>query len=155
MAVASSSGVTLGYLVAAGLTAGLWTGVGLILLPVMLLLAALHALAAAGGVDCPGSHHRWLAAHYLLSVIALCLVLLAPLAALPALLTDTMTVINTLLYAPHPIATLAAAWPALGHWPTLIGAGLVFFFGWFAVMLWISLRLLRRGLRWAEGAPAY
>lgn len=151
----SAPGVTLGYLIAAGVAAALWIGIGVILLPAMLLLAVVHALAAPGRVDLAGSHHRWLAAHHLWSAVALAVVMIAPLLAVPALLTDAMTVLNTLVYAPHPMATLAAAWPTLGHWPTLVGAGMLFFFGWFIVTLWISFRLLRRGLRWAEGLPAH
>lgn len=148
-------GVTLGYLAASAIVAALWFGIGLILLPVMLLLALLHGMAGAGRrANTAGTHHRWLAAHHLWSVAAYLFVLLAPLVAIPALLTDGMTVLNTLVQAPHPLTTLAAAWPTLDHWPLLIGSGLVFLSGWFVATLWISFRLLRRGLRWAEGAPA-
>lgn len=154
MSAASAPGVSIGYLVAAALAAALWIGIGMALVPIMLLLAIVHAAAATGRANLAGSHHRWLAAHHLWASIGLIIVLIAPLAALPALLSNAMTILNTLIYAPHPIQTLAAAWPALAHWPSMIGAGLTFVFGWFVVTVWISFRLLRRGLRWAEGAPA-
>lgn len=151
----SAPGVSAGYLLAAGMAAALWIGIGVILLPVMLVLALAHGLAAAGRIGLAGSHHRWLAVHHLWSAGAIAIVLIAPLLAVPALLSNAMTVFNTLLYAPHPIATLAAAWSTLDHGSMLAGAGLILFFSWFVVTFWISLRLLRRGLRWAEGVPAH
>lgn len=151
----SAPGVTLGYLAGAAIAAALWIGLGIALLPVMLALAVLHAIAASGRVGRAGSHHRWLAAHHLWSVTGFLIVLIAPLASVPALLANTMTIFNTLVYAPHPLQTLAVAWPSLANWPTLIDSGLTIVIGWFVVTLWISIRLLRRGLRWAEGAPAH
>lgn len=149
----SAPTVTFGYLIAAAIAVALWFGIGVILLPVMLVMAVLHILAGPVCNRLAAGHHRWLAAHYLWSLVALLAVLVLPFIAIPALLADTATVFNTLVQAPHPLRTLAAAWPSFGHLPTLVGSGLILVFGWYVVTFWISFRLLRRGLRWAEGAP--
>lgn len=146
-------GVTLGYILAGTLAAALWFGVGVLLIPVMLVMALLHWLATPGTQTLADSHHRWLGRHHALSALALVLVLIAPLLALPTLLTSAMTVLNTLAYAPHPMETLAVAWPELGV-GTLLLAAFVALAGWLLVTLWISIRLIRRWLRWTDNRPA-
>lgn len=143
-------GVSVGYLAAAAIAVSLWLGVGLLLMPVMLILALLHWWSAPTIDALAAGHHRWLAVHHLLSVGVLLAVLIGPLFALPALWTTASTVVNTLIYAPNPGPTLAAAWQSLPI-PTLLLAGFVFVFGWLLASFWISLRLLRSGLRWADG----
>src|SRR5699024_983410 len=124
-------------LVAAALALSLWFGVGVLLLPVMLAMALVHFIARAGhGNYLAASHHRWLAAHHLWSVIALLAVLILPVFSLPALISDTTTIVNTLMQSPHPIETLNAAWPTFNHLPTIIAGGLVFLLGWYAVTIW-------------------
>ena len=150
---ADATPVTIGYIVAAAIVAALWLGVGILLLPVMAVIALLHWWAAAGQDALVASHHRWLGRHHALSVLALLFVLLAPLAALPTLFTSAMTVLNTLAYAPHPAETLAAAWPELGI-GTLMLAVFIATAGWLLVTLWLSIRLVRRWLRWADRRPA-
>lgn len=145
--------VTAGYVGAGAIALALWLGVGILLIPVMAVIALLHGWAAPRHTPLAASHHRWLARHHVLSLIALLLVLVAPLAALPTLLTSAMTVLNTLAYAPHPVETLAAAWPELGI-GTLMLAVFVATVGWVLVTLWISVRLIRRWLRWADRQPA-
>lgn len=145
--------VTAGYLAAGTIAASLWLGVGVLLLPVMLGLALLHRLAESTIDAVAASHHRWLAAHHLWSVLVLLIVLVAPLAALPPLWQTVTTVLNTLLQAPHPVETLAAAWPALNV-PVLALAGVILIPSWFVVIFWISWRLLQHGLRWADGRAA-
>jgi hypothetical protein len=146
--------VTLGYLIAAGIALSLWFGFGILLLPVMLIMALLHALAAPRSPSLAAGHHRWLAAHHLWSITALVEVPALALLAFPFLLSNAAVIFNTLIHAPHPIETLVAAWPAFIHPAALVGGGLALVSGWYVVTFWISLRLLRRGLRWAEGAPA-
>lgn len=147
--------LTFGYLAAGALAAGLWLGIGILLLPVMLVLAAWHWMASGQTIDSlAAEHHRWLARHHIGATVALSLVLILPVLAIPALLDTLQTLINTLVFAPHPFATLAAAWPAFDHLPMLFLAGLVLAFGWLAATIWISARLLFKGLRWAEGRPA-
>ncbi|MDA3921068.1 MAG: hypothetical protein PF501_10370 [Salinisphaera sp.] len=146
-------GVTAGYLVAAVIAASLWLGVGVLLLPLMLILALLHRWAAPTLDELAASHHHWLAAHHFWSVLVLSAVLIAPLAALPTLCQTATTVLNTLTLAPNPVETLAAAWPEL-NLPILFIATLILLVGWFVVTFWISWRLLRQGLRWADGRPA-
>ena len=119
----------------------------------MAVIALLHWWAAAGQAPVPASHHRWPGRHHALSATALLLVLLAPLAALPTLFTSAMTVLNTLAYAPHPAETLAAAWPELGI-GTLMLAVFIATAGWLLVTLWLSVRLVRRWLRWADRRAA-
>ena len=149
----TGASVTLGYLAAGLIVAALWLGVGILLIPVMAVIALLHWWAAAGQAPVPASHHRWLGRHHALSATALLLVLLAPLAALPTLFTSAMTVLNTLAYAPHPAETLAAAWPELGI-GTLMLAVFIATAGWLLVTLWLSVRLVRRWLRWADRRAA-
>ena len=151
--VEPGASVTAGYLAAGAMVAALWLGVGILLIPVMAVIALLHWWAAAGQNALLASHHRWLGRHHALSAIALLLVLLAPLAALPTLFTSAMTVLNTLAYAPPPAQTLAAAWPELGI-GTLMLAVFVATAGWLLVTLWLSIRLVRRWLRWADRRPA-
>lgn len=146
-------GVTAGYLAAAGVAGSLWLGVGIVLLPVMLLLALLHWWHTPTLDALAASHHQWLAQHHLYSFGVLLAVLIGPLFALPALFQAAHTIWNTLLYAPHPGATINAAWSSL-PWPTLLLAATVWLVGWLVATFWISLRLLRRGLRWADGRPA-
>jgi hypothetical protein len=148
-----SVGVTFGYICAGAIAVALWLGVGILLIPVMAVIAPIHWWAAAGQTPLIDTHHRWLARHHAISVLALLLVLFAPLAALPTLYTSAMTVLNTLAYAPHPAETLAAAWPELGI-GTLMLAVFVATAGWILVTLWLSIRLVRRWLRWADGRPA-
>lgn len=155
MSSTSAPMVTLGYLIAGAFALALWFGVGVLLLPIMLAMALFHALAKNRQHPLAASHHRWLAAHHLGSVIVLLAVLILPLLSIPALISDATTVMNTLSQSPHPLETLSAAWPSFNHLPTLIASGLIFVFGWFVAVLWISFRLLRRGLRWAEGLSAY
>lgn len=149
----AAPGVTLGYIAAGTLAAALWLGFGVLLVPLMLVMALLHWLAAAGTASVADSHHSWLGRHHALSALALLLVLVAPLFAIPTLLTSVMTVLNTLAYAPHPVETLAAAWPELGV-GTLLLAAFVAIIGWLLVTLWISIRLIRRWLRWSDNRPA-
>jgi len=150
---ARRSGVSLGYLVAAAVAASLWLGVGIVLLPGMLVLALVHWWAAPALDELAASHHHWLARHHLWSFIVLLAVLVGPLAALPALYETVTTVFNTLMHAPHPGETLTAAWQEL-NLPTLLLAGFVLLFGWLVATFWISLRLLRVGLRWTDKRPA-
>lgn len=145
-------GVTAGYLAAAAIAVSLWLGVGVLLLPAMLVLALLHWWSAPTIDVLAAEHHHWLAVHHLWSVGVLLAVLIGPLFALPALWTTATTVLNTLVYAPHPEQTLAAAWQSLPI-STLLFAGFVLVFGWLIATFWISLRLLRAGLRWADGRP--
>lgn len=145
-------GVTAGYLAAAAIAVSLWLGIGALLLPIMLILALVHWWSAPTIDTLAASHHYWLARHHLWSVGLLLAVLIGPLFALPALWTTATTVFNTLLHAPHPGQTLAAAWPSLPI-ATLVFAGLVLVFGWLLATFWISLRLLRTGLRWADSRP--
>ena len=149
----SNFGVTFGYIGAGAMTAALWLGVGLLLIPFMAVIALVHWWAAAGQTPLVNSHHRWLGRHHAISVLALLLVLFAPLAALPTLYNSAMTVLNTLAYAPHPMETLAAAWPELGI-STLMLALFIATAGWLLVTLWLSIRLVRRWLRWADRRPA-
>ncbi|ERJ20766.1 hypothetical protein SSPSH_000108 [Salinisphaera shabanensis E1L3A] len=151
--VEQSGGVTAGYIAAGAIVAALWLGVGILLIPVMAVIALLHWWAAAGQSALVASHHRWLGRHHAISATALVLVLVAPLAALPTLLTSAMTVLNTLAYAPNPVETLAVAWPELGI-GTLMLAVFVATAGWILVTLWLSIRLVRRWLRWADRRPA-
>lgn len=146
-------GVTFGYIGAGAIAAALWLGVGILLIPVMAVIALLHWWAAAGQAPLANSHHRWLGRHHALSVLALLAVLLAPLAALPTLYTSAVTILNTLAYAPHPAETLAAAWPDLGL-GTLMLALFIATAGWLLATLWLSIRLVRRWLRWADRRPA-
>jgi len=146
---ASSFGVTFGYIGAGAIAVSLWLGVGLLLIPVMGVIALTHWWAAAGQTPLVRSHHRWLGRHHAISVLALLLVLFAPLAALPTLYNSALTILNTLAYAPHPGETLAAAWPELGL-GTLMLALFVATVGWVLVTLWLSIRLVRRWLRWAD-----
>ncbi len=142
-------GVTTGYIAAAALAALLWLGVGLLLIPLMVVLAVLHGMAWTTTDAVVRSHHRWLARHHGLAAIALLAVTLAALFAVPAALHTGMTILNTLAYAPQPFATLAAAWPELD----LIGPialAVLAFAGWLIVTLWISIRLILRWLRWAD-----
>lgn len=142
-------GVTFGYIGAGAIAAALWLGVGLLLIPVMAVIALLHWWAAAGQTPLVNSHHRWLGRHHAISVLALLAVLFAPLAALPTLYNSALTILNTLAYAPHPVETLAAAWPELGL-GTLMLALFIATAGWLLVTLWLSIRLVRRWLRWAD-----
>lgn len=141
--------VSLGYLAAGAIALAVWLGVGWLLWPLMPVLAWIHARAAKRGAYVLRAHHRWLAHHHLLFAAGLLAVVAVPLAVLPAVLHDLGTWANTWWYAPHPAATLAAAWPP-EDLPRLIAATLVALAGWFVVTLWMSLRLLRRGLKWAE-----
>ncbi|ROO24752.1 hypothetical protein SAOR_14215 [Salinisphaera orenii MK-B5] len=150
---AGGAGVTLGYLTAAAVLAALWVGVGVVLIPVIAVLAIPHGLATGGADPVIAGHHRWLMRHHLWSAATLLLVLIAPLLAIPTLLDTTMTVLNTMAYAPHPMETLAAAWPELGI-GTLMLAAFVAIAGWLIVTLWLSVRLIRRWLRWMDRAPA-
>lgn len=144
--------VTLGYAAAGAIAAALWLGIGITLIPVMLLMALAHALAASDD-GLVRAHHRWLARHHLYSALVLIAVIVLPVLTLPTLLDHTMTVINTLRYAPHPLETLAAAWPQLGV-GTLLLAVFIALAGWLIAMIWISLRLVRAWLRWMDGRPA-
>lgn len=147
----AAPGVTLGYLTAAGIIATLWLGWGIILLPLVILLAILHTIAARQhAIPLPASHHRWLARHHVWTLIGFGIIFLMPLAAVPELLTTGRTILNTLLQAPHPLRTLAAAQPELINWPNLVHNGLTILFVWFCLLFWLSIRLIRRGLRWAE-----
>lgn len=148
-----SVGVTFGYICAGAIAAALWLGVGILLMPVMAVLALVHWWAAVAQTSLVSSHHRWLGRHHAISTLALLLVLLAPLAALPTLYTSALTVLNTLAYAPHPMETLAAAWPELGV-GTLLAALFIATVGWMLVTLWLSIRLVRRWLRWADRRSA-
>lgn len=146
-------GVTLGYLAAGAIAAALWVGIGIVLIPLMVVMAIPHGLASSSGRPAVDSHHRWLCLHHLLSAAALVVVLVAPLLALPTLMHSATTILNTLAYAPHPIETLAAAWPQLGV-GTLAAATFIALAGWLLVTLWISVRLIRRWLRWMDGRAA-
>jgi len=146
-------GITVGYLVAGATAAALWIGVGVLLMPLMLVFALLHWFAAGGHNPIAHSHHRWLARHHALSCVVLLLVLIAPLLVLPTLYNSAMTVLNTLAYAPHPAETLAAAWPQLGI-GQLMFAVFVTSAGWLLATLWISVRVIRRWLRWTDRRPA-
>lgn len=147
----ATPGIPLGYLAAASIMAALWLGWGLILLPLVGLLAILHILAARQHVlPQPAGHHYWLARHHIWTFIGLGILLMMPPATGPQLLTAGQTIFNTLLQAPHPLQTLAAAHPELSNWPNLIHNGLIILWIWFCLLLWLSIRLLRRGLRWAE-----
>lgn len=149
-----AAGVNLGYLLAGAMAGALWIGIGMMLIPLMVVLALVHRLAATGAAPLTGSHHRWLARHHLYSATALVCVLIAPLFALPGLVDTLSTILNTLAYAPHPIATLQRALPQLDLGPPL-AFGLIALGGWFVATLWISLRLIRRGMLWAEGRGAW
>ncbi|MBO9471404.1 hypothetical protein J7355_15045 [Endozoicomonas sp. G2_2] len=149
----SNFGVTFGYIGAGTIAAALWLGVGILLIPVMAVVALVHWWAAAAQTPLVASHHRWLGRHHAISVLALLLVLFAPLAALPTLYNSALTVLNTLAYAPHPVETLAAAWPELGI-GTLMLALFIATAGWILVTLWLSIRLVRRWLRWADRRAA-
>ena len=146
-------GVTAGYLLAGLIAAALWVGIGVLLLPVMAVLALLHWMAGSARDAVRQSHHRWLARHHALSVLALSLVLAVPLLAIPTLHSTADTVLNTIAYAPHPGETLAAAWPALDI-EELVAAGFIAVAGWARVTLWLSVRVILRWLRWTEGRPA-
>ncbi|MES1927135.1 hypothetical protein [Salinisphaera sp. T31B1] len=151
------AGVTLGYLAAGAAAVALWFGIGIVLLPLMAVAAIIHWHAGRPRVhkqaEPADSHHRWLARHHTLSVLALLLVLIVPLLAIPTLHTSLTTLVNTLAYAPHPAETLAVAWPQLGL-GKLMAAGLIATAGWLLVTLWISVRLILRWLRWADRRPA-
>jgi len=149
----NAPGVTFGYMLAGVAAAALWIGVGVLLIPVMAVLALLHWMAGASPDIVVESHHRWLARHHALSVLALLLVLIAPLLAIPTLLNAGTTVLNTLAYAPHPAETLAVAWPELGVGKVMF-AGFIAVAGWLLVTLWLSIRVILRWLRWADRRPA-
>lgn len=146
-------GVIGGYILAGCLIVLLWFGVGVLLLPVMAVLAVLHALRGLSLEGLPRSHHLWLARHHLWATIALVLVTAAALVAVPLAVQTGMTVINTLAQAPNPIETLAAALPALGL-PRIVTLGLIAFLGWFLVTLWLSVRLIVHWLRWVDRRKA-
>lgn len=146
-------GVTGGYILAGCLAALLWLGVGLLLVPLMLVLAVLHAIAGLSTRDPARGHHLWLARHHGWATLALGAVTAAALFTVPAALDTGATILNTLAYAPHPAETLAAAWPAL-NLPGLVALGFAAFAGWLVVTLWLSIRLILRWLRWAERRPA-
>lgn len=145
--------MTVGYLLAGLIAAALWIGVGVLLVPIMAVLALVHWTAKSTSEAVSRSHHRWLARHHVLSVIALLAVLAVPLLAMPTLHSTTLTILNTIAYAPHPAETLAAAWPALGV-GKLVFAALVALAGWVLVTLWLSIRLIMCWLRWTDGRSA-
>lgn len=149
----NAPGVTVGYLLAGAAAAALWIGIGVLLMPVMAVLALLHWIAGSASDAVVTSHHRWLARHHALSVVALLCVLAVPLLALPTLRSTAMTVFNTMAYAPHPAETLAAAWPELGV-GTLMFAAFIAVAGWVLVTLWLSIRVILGWLRWADRRPA-
>lgn len=149
----TAPGVAGGYILAGCLAALLWLGVGLLLLPLMAVLAVLHGIAGLSANGTARSHHLWLARHHLWATIALLAVTVAALFTVPAALDTGMTILNTLAYAPHPAETLAAAWPAL-NLPGLVALGVVAFVGWLLVTLWLSIRLIVRWLRWVDRRPA-
>lgn len=149
----ASPGITGGYLLAGCLILLLWFGFGVLLLPVMAILAVLHALRGLSLQGIARSHHLWLARHHLWATIALVLVIAAAVVAVPMAIQSGVTIINTLAQAPNPMETLAAAWPALGL-PQIVALGLLAFLGWFLVTLWLSVRLIVRWLRWVDGRRA-
>lgn len=142
-------GITGGYVAAAGIVILLWFGLGLLLLPVMAILAVIHALRGLAVDGVPRSHHLWLARHHVWSVLALLLVTAAVLVAVPMAIQAGMTIVNTLAQAPNPVATVAAAWPALGL-PRIVTLGLLAFGGWLVVTIWLSIRLIVHWLRWVD-----
>lgn len=144
-----SPAITGGYILAACLIILLWFGFGLLLLPVMPVLAVVHALRGLALDGVPRSHHLWLARHHLWATLALLLVTAAAIVGVPLAVESGATLINTLTQAPDPIATLAAAWPAL-RLPQIVSLGLLAFLGWLLVTLWLSIRLIRRWLRWID-----
>lgn len=149
----TAPGITGGYVLAACLLILLWFGVGLLLLPVMAVLAVLHTLRGMSLTGIPRSHHLWLARHHAWATIALLLITAAVLVVIPMAIQSGMTIINTLVQAPNPIATLAAAWPALGL-PQIATLGLLAFIGWLLVTLWLSIRLVTHWLRWVDRRKA-
>src|SRR5699024_4431250 len=140
---------TAGYLLAAGLIFLLWFGFGLLLLPIMALLALAHAWRGLALNGVARSHHLWLARHHVWATLALLAVTAAVIVAVPVAIESGVTILNTLVQAPDPIATLAAAWPALDL-PRIVTLGLMAFVGWLLVTLWLSIRLIRRWLRWVD-----
>ncbi|HLQ84525.1 MAG TPA: hypothetical protein VK110_00085 [Salinisphaeraceae bacterium] len=146
-------GVTGGYLLAGCMLLLLWFGIGLLLLPIMAVLAVLHALRGLAVDGVARSHHLWLARHHLWATLALLLVTLTALTAVPLAVRSGSTMLNTLAQAPSPLQTLAAAWPQLGL-PHIVLLGLTAFLGWLLVTLWLSIRLIRRWLRWIDRRKA-
>lgn len=142
-------GVTGGYILAGALILLLWFGVGVLLLPIMAVLAVLHALRGLSMTGVTRSHHLWLARHHLWATLALLLIVAVALIAVPLAARTGMTIFNTLLQAPNPIETLAAAFPALGL-PKIITLGLSAFLGWLLVSLWLTVRLVVHWRRWSS-----
>lgn len=146
-------GVTGGYVLAGCLIVLLWFGAGVLLLPVMAVLAVLHVLRGLAMSGVARSHHLWLARHHLWATLALLCVIAAAVVALPLAAQTGMTIFNTLLQAPNPIETLVVAMPALGL-PKIITLGLFAFLGWLLVTLWLTIRLVVHWRRWSERRKA-
>lgn len=145
--------VTSGYILAGCLIVLLWFGVGVLLLPIMAVMAVLHALRGLAMQGLARSHHLWLARHHLWATIALLLVIAVAMIAVPLAAQTGMTILNTLAQAPNPVETLMAALPALDL-PTIFTLGLVAFLGWLLVTCWLTLRLILHWLRWHHGRMA-
>src|SRR5699024_1383459 len=94
-------------------------------------------------------YHLWLARHHLWATLALLAVTAAVIVAVPMAVASGATILHTLAQAPDPNATPAAAWPPL-QLPRIVTLGLMAFAGWLLVTLWLSIRLIRRWLRWLD-----
>src|SRR5699024_4794287 len=92
-------------------------------------LSTLHALRGLAVDGVARRHHLWLARHHLWATLALLLVTLTALTAVPLAVRSGSTMLNTLAQAPSPLQTLAAAWPQLGL-PHIVLLGLTAFLGW-------------------------
>jgi|GEM_PF-1684853 len=149
--------VTGSYILAGCLVILLWFGIGLLLLPIMLVLAVLHAWYGLALTGMPRSHHLWLARHHLWATLALVSVSALPIISVPLANRTDFSLLNslldTLLQAPNPIATFSAALPALGL-PQIFMLGLLAFLGWLLVTLWLTLRLVSHWLRWVDRRQA-
>lgn len=148
-----AAGITGGYALAFCLVILLWFGVGVLLLPVMAILAIWHALRGQSAKGIARSHHLWLARHHVWATIALLLVIAGALVAIPLAITSGVTVLNTLAQAPNPLETVIAALPALGL-PKIISLGLLAFLGWLLVTLWLCIRLIIHWFLWINGRKA-
>lgn len=159
-------GVTAGYLAASLTVAAILFGLGWLLLPLLAVPLAWHALRAALVRTQPArGHEAFLLRTYLLMALLLALLYVAP--GIWALRTlDPYSELGALLGTRDPEAILhwLRLWlaeqlgnPGAGIAP-VVAAGIAWFVLHAAISvvigIWLMVRVLRRFLRWSERLPA-
>lgn len=157
-----SVGVVLGYAAAAAMVLLIFVQMGLFAVLLAPVMCVLHWVIASGRVPVIASHHRFLARTWLYALLAQVAVL-GVIGVAFAEVWSLGTIVFDAIAAAEPGEEVAMAANSLSAYLDytagrpllmLVGAFVIHAIATTVIGAWLSIRLVRRWLRWSDGQPA-